>query len=101
MYEVSYNNYIIGHNISCMRFCQMVTCTCVQERNKSIVEICPVTTVALGSRKQFVAFFNEQDFLIYRQLSGCVTWDRACVRVSGKIELPFKSYDSCMAEIVW
>ena len=42
------------------------------------VEICPVTTVASETRMQFVAFFNAQDFLIYRQLSGCVIWDRVC-----------------------
>ena len=74
-------------HFSCMHFWQMVTCTCIEEKNNAEI-LCPVTTVASGSRKQFVAFFNVQDFLIYRQLSGCVTWDRACVRVSGKIELP-------------
>ena len=58
-----------------MQFCHMVTCIWIEEVNTSMaetctVEICPVTTVASESRKQFVAFFNVQDFLIYRQFQG-------------------------------
>ena len=60
----------------------MVTCICKEKdisvAETCIVEICPVTTAPSESRKQFVAFFNVQDFLIYRRLSWCVIWDRAC-----------------------
>ena len=104
LYEESINNMLVFSGTSTVQFCQMKTC--IWHRRGKYIFVRELYSKDLSchhccllSRKQFVTFFNVQDFLIYDQLSGCVTWDIEHVRVSGNIELPFKGSDSCRAEI--